>query len=121
MKASICFLGLTCSTLFAVPTKDRDHGILFHHPPAVRKACKETSPDATYRILRIVEHQKDKPHTYTVTFFNGGPGAALRKVGDDWMAALSEPALRPQRHLPAIPVDQEPELVGDDRPQSDQR
>ena len=88
MKASICFLGLVLSTLFVVPTKGRNDDILSLQPPFVRKACEETCPDSVYRILRIVHHQKANPGTYTVTFFNTGPGTSLRKVGDDWITEL---------------------------------
>jgi hypothetical protein len=90
MKASICFVGMLISTIFAVPTKDRNDDILALQPPFVRNACQETCPDTCYRILRIVEHQKDKPSTYTVTFFNTGPGTAWRKAGDDWIAELPQ-------------------------------
>lgn len=68
----------------------RNDEILALHPPFVRKACEETCPDTFYRILRIVEHQKDKPTTYTVTFSSVGPATAWRKVGDDSIAELPQ-------------------------------
>ena len=89
MNTSICFLGLTLSAVFTVvPTNGRNDDILSLQPPFVRKACEETCPDTVYRILRIVHHQKANPSAYTITFFNTGPGTALRKVGDDWITEL---------------------------------
>lgn len=74
----------------AEASKPRNDEILTLQPEPIRKACRETCPDSFYRIFRIVEHQKTKPFTYTVTFFSTLPGTAWQKVGDDWIAELPQ-------------------------------
>ena len=90
MKTAIFLTGVLIVTILAPEKQPRNDEILASQPAPVQKACQDTCPDSFYRILRIVEHQKQKPFTYTVIFMNVGPGTALRKVGDDWIAELPQ-------------------------------
>jgi hypothetical protein len=90
MKAMTFLGGVLISILLAPKKEPRNDEILAMQPVPIRKACQDTCPDSFYRILRIVEHQKQKPFTYTVTFINIGPTTAWRKVGDDWIAELPQ-------------------------------
>ncbi len=90
MKTAIFLTGFLIATILAPEKQPRNDEILASQPAPIQKACQDTCPDSFYRILRIVEHQKQKPFTYTVTFMNVGPGTALRKVGDDWIAELPQ-------------------------------
>jgi hypothetical protein len=82
--------GVLLSATLPPKKEPRNDEILALQPVPIRKACQDTCPDSFYRILRIVEHQKQKPFTYTVTFINVGPGTAWRKAGDDWIAELPQ-------------------------------
>src|SRR6516165_6217912 len=90
MKAAMCLVAVVIVTILAPAEEPRKDEMLALQPEPIRKACQDSCPDSTYRIFRIVEHQKTKPFTYTVTFFNVGPGTAWRKAGDDWIAELPQ-------------------------------
>jgi hypothetical protein len=90
MKAAICLAGALMATIVDPAKEPRHEEIMTLQPMPIQKACQEICPDAYYRIFRIVEHQKVKPFTYTVTFFSVGPGTRWRKVGDDWVAELPQ-------------------------------
>jgi hypothetical protein len=90
MKAALLLSAIVFSTTLAPKKEPRNDEILALQPVAIRITCQDACPDSCYRILRIVEHQKQKPFTYTVTFYNVGPGTACRKVGDDWIAELPQ-------------------------------
>jgi hypothetical protein len=88
MKAPILLFACSIAAIAPVTNGQRSDPILFSQPPPIRKACQDICPDTFYQILRIAEHQKVKPYTYTVTFFNTNGMIQCQKFGDDWISEL---------------------------------
>ncbi len=90
MKAAILLAGALILTALDSKTEPRNDPILGMHPVPIKEACQRYCPDNIYQILRITEHQKTKPYTYTVTFINNNGMIQGKKIDDDLTSELPQ-------------------------------